>query len=255
MLNILSANLEIKGRRLLNDISISVKPGLLSVVLGPNGAGKSTLLKVLSGEWQPDSGRVFLEDKLLRDIPDEERAKKLAVLPQQSSLSFPFKVEDVVALGRLPHAEGSIKDGQIIHECLEAADALFLAGRIYTSLSGGERQRVHLARVLAQIWDRNEKQKYLLLDEPTAALDIAHQHLMMQASVAMARRGLGVLVVLHDLNLASQYADYIVMLKQGKVAHEGPVSAALCEQSIQDVFNVSVTTGVHPKTGRKLLFY
>ena len=163
----------------LSGIDLQLRPGEVLGVLGPNGAGKSTLLAAMAGELAASTGQVTLEQRALADWPGPERARRLAVLPQSSSLNFAFRVEEVVAMGRLPHDSGRVRDAQIVQQALQAADAAHLAGRSYLALSGGERQRVHLARVLAQLWPGGEGQT-LLLDEPTSMLDPLHQHTCLQ---------------------------------------------------------------------------
>lgn len=181
-------------------------------MLGPNGAGKSSLLGALSGELSAHQGRVLLDQRELAQWEGMQRAQRLAVLPQASSLDFAFRVEEVVGLGRLPHQTGRIRDAQIVSAALAAADVGHLRDRSYLALSGGERQRVHLARVLAQLWPGQEGQS-LLLDEPTSALDPLHQHVTLQAIRAFAEQGVAVLVILHDLNLAARYCDRVLLLE------------------------------------------
>ena len=199
----------------LADIHLELRPGEVLGVLGPNGAGKSTLLDALSGELKPSQGQVLLDERPLAVWVGPERAQRLAILPQTSTLNFAFRVEDVVGMGRLPHATGRIRDAQIIAEALQAADAWHLAGRNYLELSGGERQRVHLARVLAQLWPGAAGQT-LLLDEPTSMLDPLHQHTTLQATRNIAQAGVAVLVILHDLNLAARYCDRLLLLASGR---------------------------------------
>ncbi|MDO8697574.1 MAG: ATP-binding cassette domain-containing protein, partial [Pseudomonas sp.] len=178
----------------LDGVNLQLLPGQVLGVLGPNGAGKSTLLGALSGELAAAGGRVLLDGRALADWPGPERARRLAVLPQTSSLDFAFRVEDVVGMGRLPHSSGRELDGQIIAAALAAADAAYLSGRNYLTLSGGERQRVHLARVRAQLWPGGAGQTWLL-DEPTSMLDPLHQHTTLQALRDFAQRGAAVLVI------------------------------------------------------------
>ncbi|HID83331.1 MAG TPA: heme ABC transporter ATP-binding protein [Chromatiales bacterium] len=242
MLEASHITVQIGQATLLSDVSVSLKPGEVVAVVGPNGAGKSTLLNVLSGDQKITQGEVRLEDKLLTDYSRQMLAKKRAVLPQQSSLAFPFSVLDVVLMGRSPHLDGGAeteKDYRIVHKALAATEVEHLAGRIYTTLSGGERQRVQLARVLTQIWDCSDP-GYLLLDEPVSALDLAHQHSMLKLVRKFAEDGAGVLVVLHDLNLALQYCDDVWVLKAGRLTADGKVDKILTAQLIENVFDVSV---------------
>ena len=236
----------------LADINLELRPGEVLGVLGPNGAGKSTLLGALSGELPPSQGDVWLDQRRLQDWPGSERAQRLAVLPQTSTLNFAFRVEEVVGMGRLPHASGRVRDAQIIKQALEAADALHLAGRSYLALSGGERQRVHLARVLAQLWPGGEGQ-VLLLDEPTSMLDPLHQHTTLQATRAFVEQGAAVLVILHDLNLAARYCDRLLLLERGRPHALGRPEAVLQAEPLQAVFGLEVLVQQHPERGHPLI--
>ena len=235
-----------RGRnKVLRDIDFRVAAGEVLAVLGTNGAGKSTLLASLTGELTPSAGRVELAGRALADWPPLERARRLAVLPQSSSLAFAFSVTEVVAMGRLPHASGQQQDDAIVMQAMHATDVSHLATRSYLSLSGGERQRVHLARVLSQVWDA-AGQGCLLLDEPTSSLDLAHQQLILQQARDMAARGLAVIVVLHDLNLAARYADRLLLLHQGRVRSIGTPWDVLSVERIAEVFGVVVQVEKHP---------
>jgi len=160
----------------LDGVSACFAAGRVTALLGPNGAGKSTLLGLLSGERRPTRGRGDFDGRPVASWEPRELARRRAVLPQAAGLSFPFTVEEVVLLGRAPHLRGGERDEDIApcREALRMEDMLPMIGRDYTTLSGGERQRVHLARVLAQAWER--RGQALLLDEPVAGLDLSHQH-------------------------------------------------------------------------------
>lgn len=245
-LDIQRATVTIGDRELLDDVSVTVVPGQVITVLGPNGAGKSTLMKVASGERQLSSGKVLLNGRSHWDL--RQQALMLGVLPQTSSLSFPFTVEEVVLLGRTPCATDRQQNRKITEQALEKVDALHLKSRHYTTLSGGERQRVHMARVLAQIWDKCPTgDRFLLLDEPTSALDPAHQQLTLKMARQQAdEQGVGVLVILHDLNLAARYSDQLVILQKGKLAAQGTPRDVLTPGIIGSVFNIEVSISGHP---------
>lgn len=236
----------------LAEVDLELRPGELLGVLGPNGAGKSSLLAALSGELQPAAGRVLLDGRALSAWPGRERAQRLAVLPQSPSLSFPFAVEEVVAMGRLPHATGRARDAEVVAAALAAADVAHLAGRSYLALSGGERQRVQLARVLAQLWPGGAGQ-VLLLDEPTAMLDPLHQHAILQIVQQLAARGVAVLTVLHDLNLAARYCDRLLLLGAGRVRAFGAPEQVLQSGPIEAVFGLEVLVQTHPERGHPLI--
>lgn len=233
------------GCRILQGIDFTLAAGEVLAVLGTNGAGKSTLMSTLTGELPADAGKVELDGRALGDWSPNERARRLAVLPQSSTLAFPFACEEVVAMGRLPHKSGHERDQQIIEQAMRATDVMHLRERDYLTLSGGERQRVHLARVLSQIWEAEGA--CLLLDEPTASLDLAHQQLTLKQARAVARRGGAVLVILHDLNLAARYADRILLLDRGRMAALGNPWQVLEAERIQAVFDVRVRVERHPQ--------
>lgn len=234
------------GCRVLGGIDFRLPAGEVMAVLGTNGAGKSTLLATLSGELPRETGEILLAGRRLESWPANERARRLAVLPQSSSLAFAFSVEEVVSLGRMPHSSGRDEDRRIVAEAMQAADVEHLRHRSYLALSGGERQRVHLARVLAQIWDSPDP-ACLLLDEPTASLDLAHQRLILQQARELAQGGNAVLLVLHDLNLAARYADRVLLLDRGGVAALGTPWDVLQAERIQQVFGVEVQVARHPQ--------
>ncbi|UMZ11180.1 heme ABC transporter ATP-binding protein [Pseudomonas sp. MPFS] len=240
------------AKQVLAGIDLQLKPGEVLGVLGPNGAGKSSLLGALSGELSAHQGRVLLDQRELAQWEGMQRAQRLAVLPQASSLDFAFRVEEVVGLGRLPHQTGRIRDAQIVSAALAAADVGHLRERSYLALSGGERQRVHLARVLAQLWPGQEGQS-LLLDEPTSALDPLHQHVTLQAIRAFAEQGVAVLVILHDLNLAARYCDRVLLLEGGRAHSLGTPACVLRAEPLKAVFGLEVLVQEHPERGHPLI--
>lgn len=256
MLSAQNVTFRLQKTQLLDAVNLTIAPGQVTAVIGPNGAGKTSLLKILSGEWQASVGTVSLQGRTLSQWPVAELAQRLAVLPQQSALDFPFLVEEVVGLGRYPHSGSKAQDAAIIHGALTAVDALHLQGRNYITLSGGEKQRVHLARVLAQVWQSPEcGERYLLLDEPTSALDLAHQHVILKIARRLASEDVGVLIILHDLNLAAHYADQILMLKQGQCVAQGSAETVLTEVNIRHVFAVATNVMAHPETGKPLIVH
>lgn len=234
---------------LLEDISLQISAGEVLAVVGPNGAGKSTLRKALCGDVELSGGEVLMDGRTLSAWTLLERARRRAVMPQDSTLNFPFTVLEVVLMGRAPHLHGAegLIDYEIARAALEAVEARHLEERLYPTLSGGERQRVHLARVLAQIWEQPaDGGRYLLLDEPTSNLDLAHQHSTLRVARRFAREEAGVLVILHDLNLAAQYADRVVMLNQGRIVNSGTPAEVLTHDAIYETFAVRVVVTKHP---------
>ncbi len=248
MLAVRNVHVRVGRSRLLTDVSLSVASGEVVAIVGPNGAGKSTLLKAMCGDVLPTRGEVTLNGRRLRAWHRRERARVMAVLPQESTLAFPFTVLEVVMMGRTPHGgAGDRRDQAIARAALEAAGMSAFEQRIYPTLSGGERQRVHVARVLAQVWEEpGNGARYLLLDEPTASLDLAYQHHTLETFRQFAARGAGVLAVLHDLNLAAQFADHIVVLRDGHQLASGCPHTVLTPGVIQAAFAFPATVMPHP---------
>jgi len=242
-----------RGRKaVLSGVTLGLEPGQVLGVLGPNGAGKSTLLGALCGELPASDGNVSLDGQTLSHWSGTQRAQRLAVLPQVSTLDFAFAVEEVVGMGRLPYQTGRVRDDEIVAAALAAADAGHLGGRSYLALSGGERQRVHLARVLAQLWPGQAGQT-LLLDEPTSMLDPLHQHTTLQAGREVADRGAAVLVILHDLNLAARYCDRVLLLEEGRPVALDTPQQVLRPDTLKAVFGLEVLVQPHPERGHPLI--
>jgi len=251
-------SLDYSGIPLLGDVSLSILPGKITTIVGPNGAGKTTLLRCLTNETLPTSGRTILNGQDIADWKSTERARILSILPQHSSLDFPFTVEEVVMLARIPHDTGTKVDQEIVASALRLVDASYLSSRLYTQLSGGEKQRVHLARVLAQIWLPNIQKKdscdrFLILDEPTSSFDLAHQKLTLEIIKDCAKKGIGVLVVMHDLNLAAGCSDQVVLMECGKLVMTGSPKEVFTLEAIDKVFRVRVNIGENPETGKLLI--
>ena len=242
------------GTPLLRGIDLALQAGTVTGIIGPNGAGKSTLLHLLGGGFDTTVGSLEFGGKPLRDWPRLSRARAIALLPQQSTLGFPFPVEQVVRLGRGPHASGAQADAAIVAEVMAATDTAALARRTYTALSGGERQRVQLARVLAQVWRREDSaQRLLLLDEPTNGLDLAHQRMLRELVAVLAGDGCAVVLVMHDFNLVSAMADQVVVLERGRLAARGTAPAVLTSAMFRAVFGVETHIHSHPDSGRPLV--
>ncbi|MDX2109193.1 MAG: heme ABC transporter ATP-binding protein [Verrucomicrobiota bacterium] len=228
-------------RTLVDAVSFGVPVGSFTVVLGPNGAGKSTLFRALAGEFAPEGGQISIHGRALPAWKREELAQFRAVLPQESTLQFPFTVEEVVLLGRTPFSDGSTsaKDMTLAHAALAQMEMSAFANRLYPTLSGGEKQRVQLARVLAQIaTPPAEYAPILLLDEPVASLDPAHRFAALEAAKAVSTAGGIVLCIVHDLNLALRYADHLLALRDGKLLASGKVSDTLTPALVEALFDV-----------------
>ena len=225
-------------RRILDEVSLAVKPGCLSAVIGPNGAGKSSLLSVLSGLWPADRGEVRLGGRDIGGYRPAERARLCAVMRQDNARPAGLTVLEAVELGRLAHAAGD--DARVFAwEVLRKMDLAGLAARDCARLSGGEWQRVVFARTVAQILSP-EQQGVLLLDEPVSNLDPAHQHQLLGETRRLAREGHAVLVILHDLNLTAQYADEVVLLSAGRVRACGPAGEIMRPERLSEIYGCRV---------------
>jgi iron complex transport system ATP-binding protein len=238
------------GHLVVDGISLDVRPGEVLAVLGPNGAGKSTLLRALSGLLPPRSGAVTLDGTPLAQWRRRDLARRRRCCPG-SQLAFPFRVHEVVQLGARPtHQRASAAGPPAIDDAMAMTDAA-LADRLYGTLSGGEKQRVQMARALAQIWHSpgdDGAPRYLLMDEPTNNLDLRHQHGVLQAARRLAADGVGVLAILHDINLAAVFADRLCLLKQGRVVASGPIADILTTRHLEAAFDVAVDLLPHPSS-------
>ncbi|NLC77255.1 MAG: heme ABC transporter ATP-binding protein [Clostridia bacterium] len=234
---------------ILKEITFQVEQGGFVVIVGPNGSGKSTLLKNLSAVLTPASGQVFLDGEALYKVTPKELAKKLAVVPQETAVQFPFTVMEAVLMGRMPHQKrfqgDTAEDLAIVKQAMERTNTWHLRERSITEISGGERQRVIVARALAQ------EPQVLLLDEPTAHLDLQHQmellHLLQDIN---ENSKVTVLAVLHDLNLAAQFSKYVILLYDSRIYAAGPPEEVLTAQNIREVYGMEVVVTPNELTGR-----
>jgi len=242
------------GERLLDDINFDLEPGNILGIIGPNGAGKTSLLNTIVGDIPLQHGSVLLNNTPLMQWNRRELARNMAYLPQLSLLNFPYTVEEVVLLGRNPHDTGAVHDRKILAEVLALADITHLKERLYTRLSGGEKQRVQLARIYCQVWrDGSLENTLLLLDEPTAALDIQHQQGTARAISTLAGQGCAIVLVIHDFNTIAGLADQVIALDGGKQVAHGNVQAVLTETLFRDVFAADITVMKHPHCNQPLI--
>lgn len=243
----------VSSRALLDDVSVSLRPGRLLAVVGPNGAGKSTLVSLLSGERRPSRGTIELDGRALSSYSARELAHRRAVVPQANHLDFPLTVAEVVLLGRsVPGLlEPTAADQQQCQDILARVGLAGFASRHCTTLSGGERQRMHLARAFLQLAKaaNSGTDRLLLLDEPTASLDLAHQLQVLQEVRKEAGDGCAVLVVLHDLNLAARYADEIMVMGNGRVAGHGTPREIFDDGLLSGVFGCVIEANRSPGGG------
>jgi heme transport system ATP-binding protein len=244
-----SVTLRIGGKALLDGVSLSLGAGEVVALVGPNGAGKSTLLRVLSGDLVPRPGGVRLRGRDLASFDPPELAKRRAVLSQHVGVTFAFTVADIVRMGA-GDRRGRRVD-QLVEAALAEVDLSEFHDRTITTLSGGEQQRVHFARVLVQLacGETDHGPGVLLLDEPTASLDLRHQFDIARATRRCAERGVTAVVVLHDLNLATLFARRIVVLDQGRIAADGPADQTITDEMLSRVFKVVAAVGQVPPPG------
>lgn len=236
LIELTSVGLALDGRAILKNVSLQVFPGEVLALVGPNGAGKSSLLSVMSGDVQATTGRALLQGRDVSKYRVDEAARQRSVLMQSNEVSFPFTVAEIVEMGRAPWARTTslADDNKAIAEALEKADVEHLVERRFNQLSGGERARVSLARVLAQ------RTPVVLLDEPTAALDLKHQESVMKTVREIAGQGRAVVVVVHDLSVAAGYADRVAMVVEGKIAAVGSPREVITATRVSEVYGVAV---------------
>ncbi len=242
MLTATGLGYDIAGHRILTDITLSVDRGTVLALVGPNGAGKSTLLGLLAADLTPTAGTVRLDGQPLARLRPRHLAKLRAVMPQQTHLQFAFTATEVVALGA--HATGG--GPATVDAALRRVGCAHLAHRSFPTLSGGEQARVTLARILAQ------HTPYLLLDEPTAHLDLKHQETVLAITRRLADEGHAIVAVLHDLNLAARYANQIALLAEGRLVASGPPAEVLTDTTLTTVYQHPITVVDHPLHGGPL---
>lgn len=245
-LEVRGVSFEIGGARLLQDVSFTASPGEMVAMVGPNGAGKSTMLALLAGDLVPTEGEISLAGAAPHRWAAKALARERSVMTQQHSQAFSFTVRELVEMGRAPH-DASDRDEPLIAASLADAEISELAHRDVTTLSGGELARAVFARTLCQ------DAGIVLLDEPTAALDLRHQESLMRRSRALADEGRCVMVVLHDLSLAARYCDRLAVFSSGSLSALGTPEEVLIPERIERVYGQKVAVLPHPMTGRPVI--
>jgi iron complex transport system ATP-binding protein len=238
-------------RRIFDGLDLEVPRGQLLGLIGPNGSGKSTLVRLCLGLLPPTGGRIEIDGRAVDDWSRRELARVVAAVPQEEALEFPFTVEEVVRMGRIPHLSGfgfeGASDRAAAAEAMRETGVTELAARPLHTLSGGERKRVLLARALAQ------EPQVLILDEPAASLDIHHQIAIFELLAERHKRGVTVIVVVHDLNLAAAYCERLLLLSANAPPFAGTVEEVLTYRRVRDTFGVDVYVGVNEVTGHRYL--
>ncbi len=258
MLKAENISYKIGSTSILNNIDVQFLPDEFNVILGPNGSGKSTFLKICSAEINNYVGNVFYNDNNIATQKKEILAGYRAVMSQQPELSFPLTAEEVVMIGRYPHFNfnPTKKDESICKEVMTRMNLTSLANRNYLTLSGGEKQRVQFARVLTQIWETPHiGNRFLFLDEPLNNLDIKYQQEFLQIAKTFASKNTVLIAVLHDINIAIQFADKLFFLKEGALVAKGKPIEIINADLIKTVFDVDISIIENPTTGKPMVIY
>lgn len=248
-LSVHGASVRAGDQLILAEADLELRSGEVTIVIGPNGAGKSTLLSVAAGVRRPDVGRVTLDGLSVTDLSVKELAKRRAVMPQDTTVAFPFTVREVVAMGRTVWNETVGADDRIAMEALELVGLVGFADRPITTLSGGETQLTSFSRVIAQVAPVDER-SIVLLDEPTAAMDVAHAEATLSTARHLASLGAAVGIVLHDLDAAAAYADQLVLMSQGRIRRVGSVSTVCDAAMLTEVYGSPIEVYDHQGTLR-----
>ncbi|TCU66437.1 iron complex transport system ATP-binding protein [Tissierella praeacuta] len=249
-LTVKDLNVNLNKKEIIKNVSLKISDNSFVALLGPNGSGKSTLLRSIYRVLKPSGGTILFDGKVSKEISNKKLAKKMSVLSQMNNLNFDFTVKEIVMMGRSPHLNiletEKIKDYEIASLSLENVGMKDYENRSYTSLSGGEKQRIMLARAIAQ------EPKLLILDEPTNHLDIRFQ---LQILSIVKKLGINVLAALHDLTLASQFCDYIYILKDGEIDSQGKPDEVLTKETIRRVYDIECEIVQAPNSKGILISY
>ena len=244
----------IGSKYIVKDLEFSFKAGNLVSIIGPNGAGKTTLLKLMSGELKPSGGEIFLNDLAFSELSLKERANKRAVMTQSSSVVFDFLVEEILEMGWV---QGSSDD--FVKACSDVVNSCGLdelMGRKFNTLSGGEQQRVQFARAMLQVGglSKTAEDRFLLLDEPTSSMDVAYELNLLNLAKEVREIGVGVIVVLHDLNLAARFSDQIILMNSGLIVASGQPVEVLSDRILSDVYSTELRVERHEQLDRIVVY-
>lgn len=244
----------IGSKYIVKDLEFSFKAGNLVSIIGPNGAGKTTLLKLMSGELKPSGGEIFLNDLAFSELSLKERANKRAVMTQSSSVVFDFLVEEILEMGWV---QGSSDD--FVKACSDVVNSCGLdelMGRKFNTLSGGEQQRVQFARAMLQVGglSKTAEDRFLLLDEPTSSMDVAYELNLLNLAKEVRKTGVGVIVVLHDLNLAARFSDQIILMNSGLIVASGQPEEVLSDRILSDVYSTELRVERHEQLDRIVVY-
>lgn len=254
ILEIKNLNIDYNGIKAIDDLSIDFEKGGFYTILGPNGAGKSTLLKAISKNIENMKGSIFIDNINIKDLKIKNLAKKISMVPQETSIDFDLLGEEIVLMGRIPHLKRLEKEGRqdfsIVKEAMTKTNTLHLRNRSVTKMSGGEKQRVVVARALAQ------EAGIMLLDEPVSQLDLHNQiEIMNIIRELVDREGLTAICVLHDINLAVSYSDEILIMKDGKLVSKGKPADIIRQDIIEDTYGINVKIIENPITNKPFIIH
>ncbi|ELK46509.1 UNVERIFIED_CONTAM: ABC transporter ATP-binding protein [Halobacillus marinus] len=236
-MNVLSVSKTYENKKVVDDVSIDIPKGKITSLIGPNGAGKSTVLSMMSRLLSSDTGSIMIEGREVEAWDSQELSKKLAILRQSNHLTVRLTVRELVSFGRFPYSKGRLKkkDWQKVDQAIDYMELEDIQDQFIDQLSGGQKQRAFIAMVIAQ------DTEYILLDEPLNNLDMKHSVQIMKVLRRLVDElGKTVIVVIHDINFASVYSDYIVALKDGKVRNQGPAEDMICRECLSDVYDMDI---------------
>jgi iron complex transport system ATP-binding protein len=256
MLALKNISVSLGQKQIVDSVSFSLEKGKLLALVGPNGAGKSTLLKAISGD-HAFSGEIMLHNQEIHEYKKVELARLKAVMAQKTSVNFDFLVKEITMMGRYPHFKNTPDklDQDIVDQCHEQLELTNLSERLHTELSGGEQQRNHFSRSLAQLQSNAVLPKLLLLDEPLNNLDIKHQYKLMQHVKSFVEQGNSAIIVVHDVNIAAEFADDVAMLKEGKLIDKGSVTEVFSGSNLSYCYDIPALVQQHPVKNHPLIFF
>jgi len=241
---------EVNSKKILDDISLSISSGEIITILGPNGAGKSSFLKIISGDLKCTEGQIYFDQSNLDDISIQDRSFIRSVMSQSQDVVYDFSTREIIEMGWLDRGISNYSEDfkKAIDQISEECSVKNLLEQSFNTLSGGEKRRVHFARTLVQLWrpSGSDDPRYMFLDEPTANLDILHEQKMMKLIQKKRDEGLGILLILHDLNLAAKYSDQIALFNNGKLIDKGFPKTVLTEETLSAVYGLKMDVEKNP---------
>ena len=250
-----NVSVQLGQTEILKDVCCQVVPGRTTAVVGANGSGKSTLLRTLTGEYSPKEGNVLLNGSDIANLTPLEQAQHRAIMSQNPSIAFDFLVSEILEMGWVQDSLPHLLLKESLAEVTRLCGIESFLQRPFNGLSGGEQQRVHFARALLQIWNasHDDRSRYLLLDEPTSNLDMAYELEILKLTKLVSSQGMGALIVLHDLNLAARFADFVYLLVDGRVFREGTVGEVFSEEVLSQTYQVPIRVERHEELNRLLV--